>query len=269
MSKEVTSDRTEDFSLVLGGPVYQFLLRVGLVKPPLHRVAWRMLIISMAAWLPLFVLALLDGRLLGGAKVPFLYDFEVQVRLLASLPLLIAAEVIIHQRVRVIVREFRERRIVTGALEKRFEEIIESAHRLRNSAPIELGLLVCVLFAGAFFWSQVVGLQSDTWYATLGASGKVTTPAGYWYQFVSVPISQFILLRWYFRLFVWWRFLWQVSKVDLNLVPIHPDGSCGLGFLRGIVFAMAPFLLAHSCVLAGYIANRILHEGAQAAGLLH
>ena len=55
--------------------------------------------------------------------------------------------------------------------------------------------------------------------------------------------------------------LWQVSKLDLNLVPTHPDRSWGLGFLDGIVFAMAPFLLAHSCLLSGFLANRILWEG--------
>jgi hypothetical protein len=36
-----------------------------------------------------------------------------------------------------------------------------------------------------------------------------------------------------------------------------------LSFLGGIVVAMAPILLAHSCLLSGYLANRILHEGAK------
>jgi len=85
-------------------------------------------------------------------------------------------------------------------------------------------------------------------------------PAGYWYQFVSIPIFQFIALRWYFRLLIWGRLLWQVSRLDLNLVPSHPDSCCGLGFLGGVVFAIAPFLMAHSVLLAGYLANRILYE---------
>ncbi len=92
---------------------------------------------------------------------------------------------------------------------------------------------------------------------------EVNTPAGYWYYSVSLPVFQFIVLRWYFRLFVWARLLRQVSKLELNLVPTHPDRTCGLGFLDGSVLAMAPFLLAHSCLLAGYLANRILYEGAK------
>ncbi len=51
----------------------------------------------------------------------------------------------------------------------------------------------------------------------------------------------------------------QISKLELKLVPTHPDGSCGLGFLDGIVLAMAPFLLSQSLLLSGYVANRIFY----------
>jgi hypothetical protein len=263
ISLQTAPEQTEDFSLFLGGPVYQLLLRVGLVKPPLDRLIGRLVVIVMVAWAPLLVLTLLGGRCLGGVKISFLHDFEVQVRLLASLPLLIAAEVTIHDRMTVILRQFRERRIVTPELDSRFEAIIASALRLRNSTAIELGLVVVVLAAGGLVWRQVAGLGSDTWYASVTPAGRAVSPAGYWYLFVSVPISQFIAVRWYYRLVIWWRLLWQVSKLELNLVPTHPDRSCGLGFLDGIVFAMAPFLLAHSCLLSGFLANRILYEGAR------
>ena len=263
MSDRAAPDRTEDFSLFLGGPLYQLLLRVGLVKPPLDRLTWRLLAIVLVAWAPLVLLTILDGRFLGGVKIPFLHDFEVHARLLAALPLMIAAEVTIHNRTTVIVRQFRERQIVTPALEARFGEIRDSALRLRNSIPLEVGLAVVVFVVGRFSFQELVALQSDTWYGTLSAGARTNTPAGIWYQFVSLPISQFIWLRWIVRLVIWWRFLGQVSKLDLNLVPTHPDRSCGLGFLDSIVFAMAPFLLAHSCLLSGTLANNILYQGSK------
>ena len=46
------SDATKDFSLVLGGPVYQYLIRVGLVKPPLDQLGWRLIVITLFAWAP-------------------------------------------------------------------------------------------------------------------------------------------------------------------------------------------------------------------------
>jgi hypothetical protein len=255
------SAEAKDFSLVLGGPIYQFLVRVGLVRPPLDRVAGRIIVITLFAWLPLLLLASLGGRLASGVKIPFLYDIEAHCRLLLALPMLIAAEVTIHKRMRMMILQFVERQIITPSALPKFEGVIGSALRLRNSAMIELGLVALVFVAATFWLKGVVAVQSDTWYAAVAAGKKVLAPAGYWYQFVSMPIFQFIVLRWYFRLFIWGRLLWQVSRLDLRLVPSHPDSSCGLGFLGGNPFAMGPFLMAHSVLLSGFLANRILYEG--------
>jgi hypothetical protein len=78
-----------------------------------------------------------------------------------------------------------------------------------------------------------------------------------------MPPFQFIFFRWYFRLFIWARFLWQVSRIDLSLVPTHPDRVCGLGFLSDKVYAFIPVLIAHGALLAGLLGNRIYHLGAK------
>ena len=261
MRSEMLSDTTKDFSLVLGGPIYQFFLRVGLVRPPLDRVTSRIIVITLFAWLPLLLLTALEGRLTGGVKIPFLYDVEAHCRLLVSLPLLIGAEVIIHRRMRMMILQFVERQIITPSALPKFERVIGSALRLRNSPVIELGLLALVFVCGNFWLKGVLAVPSDTWYFAATAGKKVLAPAGYWYEFVSLPIVQFIGLRWYFRLFIWGRLLWQISRLDLKLVPSHPDSCCGLGFLAGNAITQGPFLLAHSVLLSGFIANRILYEG--------
>jgi hypothetical protein len=84
-----------------------------------------------------------------------------------------------------------------------------------------------------------------------------------WYGYVSLPLFQFILCRWYFRLFIWTRFLWQVSRIQLTLIPLHPDRLAGLGFLSGTAYAFALILVAHGAILAGPLANRILYLGAR------
>jgi hypothetical protein len=84
-----------------------------------------------------------------------------------------------------------------------------------------------------------------------------------WYGYVSLPIFQFLLCRWYFRVFIWTRFLWQVSRIDLSLVPTHPDRVGGLGFLSETVYAFVPLLIAHGALLAGLIGDRIFHLGAK------
>jgi hypothetical protein len=201
------------------------------------------------------------GALRGGVPVPFLYDYEVHARLLLSVPLLILAELVVYIHMRAIAAQFVERQIITAAIRPGFDAILSSAMRLRNSVPAEIAILLVVFIAGPFIWRGTLALPSDTWYATVIGSSLSYTAAGGWYTFVSVPVFQFILLRWYFRLFIWCRLLFHVSRLELNLVPLHPDRCCGLGFLGNMVFAFAPLLAAHSGVLAGYIANRILHEG--------
>jgi hypothetical protein len=78
---------------------------------------------------------------------------------------------------------------------------------------------------------------------------------------VSIPIVQFILLRWYFRLFVWFRFLWQVSRTDLHLIPTHPDRCAGLSFLGKSLYSFGPILFAQGAMLAGLVASRVLYRG--------
>jgi hypothetical protein len=255
--------QTEEFSLVLGGPLYQLLVRSKLIRPPFGNLGWRIGVITALAWLPLVPLTILNGRFAGGVPVPFLYDFEVNVRLLFSLPLLVLAEMVVYFRMRAITAQFIERHIITDNVRPAFDAIVTSAMRLRNSAATEVVLLLLVFLAGPILGRGALALHSNTWYATVTGLPQSPTPAGRWYVFVSIPVFQFILLRWYYRLFIWCRFLFQVSRLDLNLVPLHPDRSCGLGFLANVASAFAPLLVAHSGLVAGFIANRILYEGAK------
>jgi hypothetical protein len=89
------------------------------------------------------------------------------------------------------------------------------------------------------------------------------TPAGQWFVLVSVPLFQFIWLRTYARLFVWYQLLWRLSRLDLQLTPTHPDRCGGLSFIATSVKGFGPLLLAQGVLLAGMIANRIFHEGHQ------
>src|SRR5258705_2393955 len=89
----------------------------------------------------------------------------------------------------------------------------------------------------------------------------ILTPACYWYVFISIPILQFLLLRWYVRLLIWYRFLWHVSRLNLHLVPIHPDHCAGLAFLGKSSYAFGPILFAQGAMLAGLVASRVLYRG--------
>jgi hypothetical protein len=255
---------TEDFSLVLGGPLFQLLRRAHLSGNALELLRKRIVFFGLVAWLPLLVLSALEGQALGGrVAVPFLLDLEVHVKFLLVTPLLIAAELVVHQRIRLVVPQFLERNLISESAMPRFDAAIASAFRLRNSVLTEVLLIAFVYGVGVLIiWRHYTTLDTATWYATPSVEGSKLWLAGQWYGYVSLPLFQFLLLRWYYRIFIWIRFLWQVSRIELSLIPTHPDRVGGLGFLPNAVFAFMPLAVAHGALLAGLIANRIFYLGA-------
>jgi len=253
-----------DFSLVLGGPLFQLLRRTHLSDDALLLVRQRVIVIALLAWLPLLLLSALEGNLWGGSTVvPFLFDIEVHVRFLVALPLLILAELVVHRRMRPLLQQFLERNLIPENAMTRFESVIASAFRLRNSVLAEVLLIALVYGVGVLIvWRHYVALDTATWYATASAGGSQLSLAGMWFGYVSLPIFQFLLCRWYFRLFIWAHFLWQVSRIELSLVPTHPDHLGGLSFVSGQVYAFTVLAVAHGALLAGNLANRIFFLGA-------
>lgn len=258
------SPEAQNFSLVLGGPLFQLLLRAHLSDDALMHVRQRIIAIALLAWLPLLVLSAVEGHLLGGsATVPFLMDVEVHIRFLVAMPLLIIAELVVHRRMRPVVQQFLERNLIPDDAMTRFKGAIASALRLRNSVLAEVLLIAFVYGVGVMIiWRHGMALDTDTWYAASSAEGSRLSLAGMWYGYLSIPVFQFLLLRWYYRLFIWARFLWQVSRIKLSLVPTHPDRVGGLSFLSTTVYAFAVLAVAHGALLAGPLANRIFFLGA-------
>jgi hypothetical protein len=264
VSGDDTFRDAQNFSLVLGGPLFQLLRRARLSDDALMMVRQRIIFLSLFAWLPLLVLSALEGHLSGNSvAVPFVLDVEVHLRFMVALPLLIIAELVVHERLRPIAQAFLERNLIPVPDLPRFNKAMTSAYRLRNSVAAEVLLMAIVYGVGVLIvWRHYTSLQAATWYATPAGGGTELQLAGIWYGYVSLPIFQFLLIRWYFRLFIWARFLWQVSRIKLSLIPTHPDRVGGLGFLSNTVYAFTVLVVAHGTMVAAYLANRILFLGA-------
>jgi hypothetical protein len=256
------SPAAPDFSLVLGGPLFQLCRRAHLSGDALELLSRRVLVTALFAWLPLLFFSLLDGRALGGAlKIPFLHDVEAHARFLVALPVLVISELVVHRRISPLVRRFLDRRIVVMEDLPKFNAAVDSALRARNSVALEGTLLVLVWTVGLWIWRSQIALGDPTWYATPTAGQLNLTLAGYWYVFVSIPVFQFTLLRWYMRLVIWFRLLWQISRLNLHLIAAHPDQAGGIGFLGKSSYAFGPILFAQGALLSGVIASRVLYEG--------
>ena len=108
-----------DFSLALGGPLYQLWRRTRLAGDGLQLAHRRIVALTLFAWAPLLALSGAEGHAWGGSvALPFLQDVEVNVRLqpavsacVSSVPCVACA----RQRAR--MRQARAKReAVTGLL---------------------------------------------------------------------------------------------------------------------------------------------------------
>src|SRR5262245_3361857 len=134
-----------DFSLVLGGPLFQLFRRAHLAGDHLELLRRRIVVVALVAWLPLLLLSVTQGTAVGSAvAVPFLLDIDVHVRFLIALPVLIAGELTVHKRIRAVVAQFVSQGLVPATVHPRFDAALQNAMRLRDSVVAEVLIIVLV-----------------------------------------------------------------------------------------------------------------------------
>lgn len=248
------------FVLTEGGPTYRIERRLGLIQENSLRVMRRAALSILVTWVPLLLLSALQGTAFGKAvPVPFLRDFAVHARFLFAVPLLIIAELVLGSQFAHAAKDFIDSGLVRQEDFGRFDSAIERGLKWRDSALAESVLLVVAYlwtFSALYNWTVHV----STWDVRRTSSGVSLTWAGWWFVLFCVPLFQFLTLRWIWRQFLWAQFLWRVSKLNLQLTPIHPDRAAGLGFLGETQRFFGIILLAYSFGVAGVLANEVLYD---------
>jgi hypothetical protein len=241
--------------------LYGLYRRVRLLEPPVELLERRLVAVVVVAWLPLLLLSLAGGTVVTGARVPFVLDLGVHTRLLLALPMMIIAEPVIHRSFRLIVRQFLDRQLIAQNDLGHFQGLIDATVRMRNSVVAEAAILalstVLAFSLRRDYWSVRPGM----WYLALHASGRPgLNAAGWWFCLVSLNLFRFLILRWCYRLAIWYRFLWRTSRLSLRLNPLHPDRAGGLAFLEWSLKAFAPLFVALAIAVAGEIGGRVLQD---------
>jgi hypothetical protein len=248
------------FSLTEGGPGSAFMKRVHLVQPKMGAGSPRTAVILMAlTWLPLAIMCLVDGLAFSGVTLPFFYDLAAYARFMIAVPVLVLADIPVGARFRQVVEHFLESHLIREEQMKEFGVILIDALRLRDSRVAEMTIVVVVYLSTYNALAGVHLEQGTTWFRPLPGQGL--SGLGYLYAFVALPIFQFLFFRWLYRMALWTRILWKISKLDLLLTPTHPDATGGLAFLGKGLIPFGLILFALSAVVAGGIANRILYSG--------
>jgi hypothetical protein len=257
----------ETFSIVDGGPARGTLRRLKLAQPLSDAALMRnALVLAAVIWLPLAFLTVSEGFATEHVALPFVFDISAHVRFLLVVPLLILGEGPIGRRGRIAVGYFIKAKLIRPKDLARFEDIILAVIRLRDTPIATVVLLAIVVIACWASVTQGFGPSITTWYVP--SPQRHLSFAGYWYAFVCLPILHFLIFRWFYRLTVWTFFLYKISRLDLVLVPSHPDEAGGLGFVGHTALFFCTLIFALSAMLSASVAVRVLFGGVSLYDLL-
>jgi hypothetical protein len=250
-----------DDKLFDGGPPRRLETALRLVKPNKPKTIARAVLISMVAWAPLILLASIQSFTTGQDKLTdLLLDFAVHARYLIAVPLFIMAEPFTLSTLGRTARHFVEADLIRESDRPRFESITASARRLLNSIAVEI-LVVLLAYCTVIILLSMISLETIPDWHMLTKQHLNFSWAGWWHILVSIPLSLILLFGWLWRLFLWGLLLWRLSRLDLHLVPAHPDLCGGLQFVGSSLRAFPPLSFALGAVVAGGIANRVVHQG--------
>jgi hypothetical protein len=253
--------QTANRELVLteGGPTYRIEKRLGLIEENSPRLLRRALLSICLTWLVLLVLSALQGYAAGHrVELPFLGDFAVHARFIFAVPILLMAETILGPRIAEAASHFVTSGLVAEPDFARFDAAVEKGLAWRDSTLAEV-IFVLLAYAITAIAVRSTSVHVSTWSSRAG-SGADLTWAGWWLYLFCIPLFQFLTLRWLWRLFLWAQFLWRMTRLNLQLMPTHPDEAAGLGFVGEAQRFFAIILIAYSLVVAGVLADGVLYD---------
>jgi hypothetical protein len=248
------------FLLTEGGPTYRLEMRVGLIQANSSRILRRAFLSILITWTPLLILSAFQRKAVGHqVSVSFLHDFAVHSRFLLAVPLLLLAETLLGPRLAHAAGHFVDSGLVVEEDFSRFDSAIECGLRWRDSTAAEV-VLIFIAYVVTAAGLASTAVHASTWYALRTSSGVSLTWSGWWFVLFCVPLFQFLILRWLWRLFLWAQFLWRMNNLNLQLVPTHPDEAGGLAFVGESQRFFGVVLLAYSFAVAGVLANGVIYD---------
>jgi len=190
---------------------------------------------------------------------PLLQHYGVHVRFLVAVPLLIADEALAQSALKEIIPYFLRSGLITTADRPRFAAIVQSVSGWRDGWRPWVGIAGLVI--AWLVMSPVVWDAHELSWAVSNPPVPALSFGMFWFRYVSRPIFLTLVLVWLWRLVLATALLWRIARLDLALVPTHPDEAAGLGFLEMVLTAFIAPAFAISAVLSGRWAHDVLYHG--------
>lgn len=188
-----------------------------------------------------------------GQRGSFLWDFGSHARFLICLATFLRMEKVAQEHLTMLIHEFLGRGLIDAEQQPKFQAGLRRAEERCHSgsaAGLQLGLALVMSAAAVLAHLK---LDHGSWMGSLAHGHFRLTLGGIWVLLVSFPLFWFLLWRWVWRLGAVVLMLREVSRLDLQLVPTHPDRCGGLSFLAQIPEGFRPLLFALSCLAAATV----------------
>jgi hypothetical protein len=227
----------------------------------------RIIVIGIAVtWLPLLVASLIDGTAFGNSvAMPFLADHIPHGRFLFALPLLLLMDRIVERRTSLAIEHLHNSNLIAAPDEEKFRHIVRAAARAWRSRAVRWSLVAvtCLIAVFSAMWWRELDVSS--WIFDREQGRGSLSFAGAWNLFVGVPLMRLLFLRALWKLTVWVWLLVRLSRLRLQLDPLHPDARCGLHFLGETQLAFSGLIAALGVQFGCMIADEVRFQGAELA----
>jgi hypothetical protein len=244
---------SEDVSLIRGGLFYRVQRATHLIGGNRWNLGRRVLFAVAIGWVPLVVLT---AALNPSALRSLLTDYRVTARMLIAVPVLLAGQVLMESRFRMIMKQLRESRILRPPALQRLEDITANLIRWRDSIWPEL-VLIAIVYVNVSFAVSARVHEPRPW-AIAGESITQLLPAGWYYIIVSQLVYQYLAAILLWKWLLWSLFTFRLSRLDMELIPTHPDKNGGLGFLGLSPAGFVPIAFAATAAIGANWREEIL-----------
>jgi hypothetical protein len=217
------------------------------------------LALGWGVWLLIVVLAPMQGLT---DRVFSMSLVAGHVRLLLVIPLFFLCESWVAPRMAAFVATITRSGVVPSSARPALDAEVSRTRRWVSWWWPEALCLLSALLLG------VTGLRLQT-YGETGAFDPTRTSLSFLvYVHAGLTLFRFLVFRWVWKLALWYAFLWRVSRLDLHLIPGHPDRAGGLGGLEGVQERFTPIVVALSILVCASLAESI-STGALAARAIY
>jgi len=220
------------------------------------RLLRRVAIVIAVGWLPLLILATLEGNIWHRDGSGFFNDYAVQARSLVAAVLLVLGEATCAPWLTAIASQFVTAGFISGGDRPAFTRAVDATREALRSRRAAIAI-VLVAYAATIAIFAAAGLPRN-WLTNANGTPSL---AGWWHLQVSAPLLLALVLGWVWRAWLWGRFLMRLARIELKLAPTHPDRVAGLGFVGHSLRGFALPALAMGSIVAGAIANAVQRGG--------